>query len=369
MDIKNKYLQFSSSLSFFEFNQKEFNEPNFKVDNYLNEINEIQRIDNIDINSVEILLKKFPKTFDIFEQLFQLFRFTNTQLIHFLFDIDLMNNSGSSLQYVDKTLENDKNIESIFIKKISVFDSQDVSDIQRLKSFKESIILFIDRFTSGKNKDSYRHYIYDRIVSDLDTRKRISIYLVENLRLSETLKSINIENYLKNKRIPIDTKYIHGNYGHIRIKSILNQNHIVNIDNELSELGVSELKPSELNSYKFLNGWTFCSEKKIQGIKVTKTHKPKKFDFVILKDSIIKYVIETNFYSSQGTKIGINEKEYIDLNNDIKDKHSGIKFLWVTDGNYWLSQTGETMYKRDYVEYFQDSLLNYYQLNKLIKEL
>ena len=369
MNINDKYLQFSSSLSFFEFNQEEFNEPNFIVDDYLLEINEIQNIQSINIKSVENLLKKFPKTFDIFEQLFQLFRFTNTQLIHFLFDIDIMNYSDSSINYVEKTLKVDKNLEKIFNKKISVIDSGDLSELQRIKIFKESLILFIKRFTSGKNKFKNRHYLYDRIMSDIDTRTRISSYLVNNLRLSDFLISINIENFLKNKRIPFDTKNIHGNYGHIRINSILQENNISNVDNELSEVSISELQPNQLNSHQFLKGWTFCTEKKIEGIKVTKTHKPKRFDFIIMNDSKIKYVIETNFYSSQGTKIGINEKEYIDLNNDIKESHPDIKFLWVTDGNYWLTQTGETMYKRDYLEYFQDSLLNYYQLNKLFKEL
>lgn len=369
MDINNKYLEFSSSLSFFEFKQEEFNEPNFIIDDYLIEINEIKKIESVDIESIKNLLHKFPRTFDIFEQLFQLFRFTNTQLIHFLFDIDILNYNDSSIDYVNQTLEIDKNIEQIFRKKISVLDSNNLSQLQKIKVFKESIILFINRFTSGKNKFKNRHYLYDRIVSDNDTRTRISSYLINNLRLSDFLVGINIENYLKNKRIPFDTKNIHGNYGHIRINSILQENDFSNVDDKLSEMNISELHLDDLNSFQFLKGWTFCTEKKVEGIKVTKTHKPKRFDFIIMKDSKIKYVIETNFYSSQGTKIGINEKEYIDLNNDIKKSHPDIKFLWVTDGNYWLTQTGETMYKRDYLEYFQDSLLNYYQLNKLFKEL
>ena len=116
MDINDRYLNFSSSLSFFEFNQEEFNEPNFIVENYLVEINEIQKIRSIDMDSIQNLLLKYPKTFDIFEQLFQLFRFTNTQLIHFLFDIDVMNYSDSSIDYVEKTLKMDKNLEKIFDK-------------------------------------------------------------------------------------------------------------------------------------------------------------------------------------------------------------------------------------------------------------
>ena len=48
-----------------------------------------------------------------------------------------------------------------------------------------------------------------------------------------------------------------------------------------------------------------------------------------------------NFYSTAGTKIGINQNEYIDLNNYIKENFNYLKFYWITDGNYWLTTSGK----------------------------
>ncbi len=47
-----------------------------------------------------------------------------------------------------------------------------------------------------------------------------------------------------------------------------------------------------------------------------------------------------NFYSTEGTKISINEGEYIDLNTFIKDKFKDLEFYRITDGNYWLTSDG-----------------------------
>ncbi len=61
---------------------------------------------------------------------------------------------------------------------------------------------------------------------------------------------------------------------------------------------------------------------------------------MIFDDFKPKYLFELNFYSTEGTKIGINEGEYIELNNYIKNKNFDCYFFWITDGNYWLTLDG-----------------------------
>lgn len=59
----------------------------------------------------------------------------------------------------------------------------------------------------------------------------------------------------------------------------------------------------------------------------------KRFDFVIKTDSMI-YGIETNFYSSQGSKPNETARSYKMIaleSNDI----DGFKFVWFTDGKGW----------------------------------
>lgn len=73
-------------------------------------------------------------------------------------------------------------------------------------------------------------------------------------------------------------------------------------------------------------------------------NKLKKFDLIIFSDYKPKHLFEMNFYSTGGTKIGINQNEYIDLNELIKMEFSDFKFYWITDGNYWLTTQGKARF-------------------------
>lgn len=59
----------------------------------------------------------------------------------------------------------------------------------------------------------------------------------------------------------------------------------------------------------------------------------KRFDFVIKKNGLL-YVIETNFYASQGSKLNETARSYKMLNSELT-KIDGIEFVWFTDGKGW----------------------------------
>lgn len=60
----------------------------------------------------------------------------------------------------------------------------------------------------------------------------------------------------------------------------------------------------------------------------------KRFDFVVKgKDKI--YGIETNFYSSQGSKLNKTARSYKTLTTETLD-HDSFKFVWFTDGCGWF---------------------------------
>jgi len=61
----------------------------------------------------------------------------------------------------------------------------------------------------------------------------------------------------------------------------------------------------------------------------------KRFDFVIKTDKQI-YLIETNFYSSGGSKLNETARSYKMLTEEAK-KVKSVKFIWFTDGTGWLS--------------------------------
>lgn len=83
----------------------------------------------------------------------------------------------------------------------------------------------------------------------------------------------------------------------------------------------------------------------------------KRFDFVIKTDKQV-YVIETNFYSSGGSKLNETARSYKMLAQESK-KVEGVIFIWFTDGTGWnsarknLEETFnelETMYNIDDLE-------------------
>ena len=83
----------------------------------------------------------------------------------------------------------------------------------------------------------------------------------------------------------------------------------------------------------------------------------KRFDFVIKTENQV-YVIETNFYSSGGSKLNETARSYKMLAQESK-KVDGVTFIWFTDGTGWnsarknLEETFnelETMYNIDDLE-------------------
>ena len=83
----------------------------------------------------------------------------------------------------------------------------------------------------------------------------------------------------------------------------------------------------------------------------------KRFDFVIKTDNQV-YVIETNFYATQGSKLNETARSYKMLAEESK-LVEGVTFIWITDGIGWnsarknLEETFnelETMYNIDDLE-------------------
>lgn len=61
----------------------------------------------------------------------------------------------------------------------------------------------------------------------------------------------------------------------------------------------------------------------------------KRFDFVVKKSDII-YGVETNFYSSGGSKLNETARSYKTIALEAK-QIEGFKFVWFTDGKGWNS--------------------------------
>ncbi len=92
----------------------------------------------------------------------------------------------------------------------------------------------------------------------------------------------------------------------------------------------------------------------------------KRFDFVIKTDNQV-YVIETNFYSSGGSKLNETARSYKMLTEESK-KVNGVTFIWFTDGLGWLSarkNLEETFNEMEHIYNIND--LENGVINKFIK--
>lgn len=61
----------------------------------------------------------------------------------------------------------------------------------------------------------------------------------------------------------------------------------------------------------------------------------KRFDFVIKSKELV-YGVETNFYSSGGSKLNETARSYKQIFQE-SDSIKGFKFIWITDGEGWTS--------------------------------
>lgn len=91
--------------------------------------------------------------------------------------------------------------------------------------------------------------------------------------------------------------------------------------------------------------------KKIWDIETPIDKSSRRYDFAIKKGNKV-VLIETNFYTTGGSKLKSVAGEYISLNNLLKDKDSVETFIWITDGKGWETARRplrETFDKIDYL--------------------
>jgi len=364
------YIDFASRITFFEFIQEEFKKQKFSTTLFKEELKVVKN--GLNIDKLTSFLERYPKILDMFEAFYQLQRFTNVQYIHFLFDVAILNANDENkiINYAEKSiLVFENGVKNEIFQQLFGDKSHTDSPTFYVYKLKRCIPNYVNKCL--KDYD----ILHNHIKNSISTRLRIARYLIETLRADEYVIAVDIEKYLNLKRIPKDSKGIHGNFGKIKIRQIFHDAGVEDVSNLISSKMISATNPqlSEQYSTKVV----YASEKSVENITVRKTGKQKVFDFILFINRTPAFLIETNFYSTSGTKIGINQGEYTDLAQDVQTSNEKLKtnlrFIWITDGNYWLSTEGEARYKNLKQNYFTDDIgiMNYNQfrmnLSKIIE--
>ena len=111
------YMDFASKVSFLEFIQDEFKYADISLEELRKEISLLKSKSQWNINDLSEYVKNYPRSFIIFQNIFQLLRFTNAQLIHFVFDVVKLNslNIAAIYEYMILNLKHDLEFRKIYL--------------------------------------------------------------------------------------------------------------------------------------------------------------------------------------------------------------------------------------------------------------
>lgn len=163
---------------------------------------------------------------------------------------------------------------------------------------------------SAWNADGKKMLVYDYL-SSVD---QIMDFLKESglLEVLQDKHVTNLVDYVFGVEVGLDSHSRKNRIGKIMAKDIARQ---------FDEAGISYLK--EVGS------------KNIPSIKEVLGKDSKRFDFVI-KSSGKEYLIEVNYYGSNGSKVTEIPRSYTDVAKKINSV-PGYEFVWITDGPGWES--------------------------------
>ena len=373
VELEKRYARFSGLVHFLDPSRDIEERPiDIDLSKYDDVLNFLDQKRNITIDELTMLFKSSPEAIRLFELILQLSNFTTAQRTFFMFDLELLNSSKPdvSVGYILKELGSDDSLKRQAIK-AGVLTSDSIPELNKLSNDEKLDFLakskrMIANYCSKKDP----RLIQERLRISDKSRKRAAKYLIENRGLNDILQGIKPRVFIEKKRMPVDTKTSHGKYATRMLESILSEVGFKCNDNTgpcsnamIPRSGrVQQLLGDASKSFNY------CKEREVESISrpgssvssesvSTGTETSKRFDFVLLLDNIPKVVIENNFYTTSGSKIGINEKEYLALHKKITETEKGLRFVWVTDGSYWLTQTGRKSFRK-LSPLFQDDLKN-----------
>ena len=168
-------------------------------------------------------------------------------------------------------------------------------------------------------KDELKEYLFkfNKMVYSIDDYVRF----MKESGLFDLLQNHIINNlydYVLGIEVGLDSNGRKNRGGHLMENLVENYIRKAGIKEYYKEMYISEIE----------NKWNL-NLSSISGNNVS----TKRFDFVIKTDNQV-YVIETNFYSSQGYKLNETARSYKMLAEEAK-KVNGLTFIWFTDGIGW----------------------------------
>lgn len=181
----------------------------------------------------------------------------------------------------------------------------------------------------------------------------IDSYLKTPEKIYEYIQQTGLENIFKDKQITNLVDYVFGIEVGLDTNARKNRsgNNMVAIIRKILKDNNIEFR-EQISSEEFSEVLKLGEDNKI-------------FDFVIEIDSKT-FLIETNFYSTSGSKLNEIVRSYIGIANNIKTlKSNSIDFVWITDGQGW--ESAKNSLKEAYQQI--DKLYNLTTIKNFIEEI
>ena len=380
-DPETQYEYFCAHIHFLDLEKiREERPSDMNIEVYNRVFEFLEKKGNLTQSDLVGLFEDHPEAIDVFEQLLQISNFTIAQRAYLMFDLKKLNSEkiDESLEYILELYSTDEFVKKYLEKHEVSLRGRSIDDLT--DDDKISLLARSKRAIAEMCRSKGKKFLQKRIKRSGQVRERVSRYLLEKRKLNPLLKSIHPRAYIEQKQLQTDPKSAHGAYASEILRDILEKAGFEKRDNigPCRDVRI----PRTISGQGTLDGssrFQYCTEKEVEtlaesgrsissesGAATKKT--AKRFDFVLLYEGEPRVVIETNFYTTSGSKIGINQKEYVALYKKIKSEERGLRFIWVTDGNYWLTSTGKKSFLKLVTE-FRNDLMNLWIFKEHIDEI
>ena len=293
LDLKCELPEPITSTGLTPFLKKEFkSEENFW--NYVENLQKLEgkyKTDEELIQKLTNLLKTEPLYFLVLTHLHRQMRFTNLELVHFLFDRERLDDAHYYLSLmksdsVFKKLADKRSKSKSWIKYVGEVNLESQED-NVLASFKKIIASYL-----GPEDKCWKLW-RSRIENDVAVPKRIAEFVVKNEDLMKLIESNSVktamERSLRTKSVEI-LKKERGEYGSNQVKYILNLAGFV--FKEYEQFGDIEELEKEIKVQKTLD-----KSKYVYTVEKEWKKEGKKFDFVLISNNKVQFVMEVNYYT------------------------------------------------------------------------
>jgi hypothetical protein len=291
--------------------------------------------------SVAEMMREDPRFFIFFMHLFRQIKFTNVELLHFMFDQDRLDDldyyeslmaESEMMQLKSRRMLGRKPWKELFEigpkdDRLKVlWDSRPGRENELLHFFKKIVYMYC-----GSEKASSVLWL-ERVRSDEGVRKRVARFLVKNENLDQVIRSGMVMSLFERSVRLLHVEQVkakRGKFAPEKIARSLGNRGFVQRDFEGSPT-IEEVE-GDLRRGRYSDELIYTQEKKWISKELGR---PKVFDFVLCSRSGVEFFMETNYFTTGMSKIGEVVENFKKLH--IACERKKRRFIYVTDGMGWI---------------------------------